>query len=151
MASLYKYNEISQDNNETNQIEKRKQIESESIFGNNKKLKNNKSMSLLSLSLIDSGTTTKTKKKQHQNQISLLKQKLNNSIKEKILVNNNLSDFKINNNKSIVIQNKSISDSIKLSNNNKKEEDKKTNLIGLVSNDYGLSNSSNSNSDEEIK
>ncbi len=151
MASLYKYNEISQDNNETNQIEKRKQIESESIFENNKKLKNNKSMSLLSLSLIDSGTTTKTKKKQHQNQISLLKQKLNNSIKEKILVNNNLSDFKINNNKSIVIQNKSISDSIKLSNNNKKEEDKKTNLIGLVSNDYGLSNSSNSNSDEEIK
>ena len=34
MASLYKYNEISQDNNEINQIEKRKQIESESIFEN---------------------------------------------------------------------------------------------------------------------
>jgi hypothetical protein len=106
----------------------------------------------MSLSLsFDSGSKKKLDK--HQSQIDNLKQKLNNSIKEKILVNNNLSDFKIKSNismsKSCDSDNK-LSSSVKL--NLKKEDIMKPAKLGLVSNDYDFENSSSDCSvDSETK
>ena len=146
---------IKADETELNRSEKRKQIECESIFEKNSKKKSNSKSQSMSLSLsFDSGSKKKLDK--HQSQIDNLKKKLNHSIKEKILVNNNLSDFKMNSNMSKALSSvvsssdsdNKLSSSLKL---NLKTDDKikPVKVVGLVSNDYDLESTSSDFSDHD--
>lgn len=92
------------------------------------------------LSLSFDSATSKHKQDKHKSQLHSLKQKLTNSIKEKILVNNNLTDFKIDSNNSVKLNDNKSLTLVKLNN----KPDLKVKSIGLVS-DYGQSD----NSDED--